>query len=62
MRILRDNQDLLLSILEPFLRDPTVSWGRSGRAQRHGSNSESSKSSIKDIENQAAKEMLRKIG
>ena len=34
MRLLRDNKETLLSVLEPFLRDPTVAWGRSGRAQR----------------------------
>ena len=32
--ILREHKDTLLSILEPFLRDPTVCWSRSGRAQR----------------------------
>jgi serine/threonine-protein kinase ATR len=34
MKLMRDNKDTLLSILEPFLRDPTVVWSRSGRAQR----------------------------
>lgn len=34
MSLLRDNRDTLMSVLEPFLRDPTVSWSRSGRAQR----------------------------
>ena len=32
--LLRDNKETLLSVLEPFLRDPTVAWGRGGRAQR----------------------------
>ncbi len=34
LHILRDNKETLLSVLEPFLRDPTVAWTRSGRAQR----------------------------
>ena len=35
MFLLRGNKDTLLSILEPFLRDPTVAWSRSGRAQQY---------------------------
>jgi serine/threonine-protein kinase ATR len=34
MKLLRNNKDILLSVVEPFLRDPTVAWGRGGRAQR----------------------------
>jgi serine/threonine-protein kinase ATR len=34
MALLRQHKDSLLSILEPFLRDPTVAWSRTGRAQR----------------------------
>jgi serine/threonine-protein kinase ATR len=34
MSLLRENKETLLSVLEPFLRDPTVAWGRGGRAQR----------------------------
>lgn len=34
MGLLRENKETLLSVLEPFLRDPTVAWGRSGRAQK----------------------------
>lgn len=29
-----NNRETLLSVLEPFLQDPTVGWDRSGRAQR----------------------------
>lgn len=36
MKTLRDNKDMLLSVLEPFLRDPTVAWGRNGKAQQKG--------------------------
>ena len=35
LSLLRDHEDTLLSVLEPFLRDPTVSWAREGRAQRN---------------------------
>ena len=34
MGLLRENKETLLSVLEPFLRDPTVAWSRSGRAQK----------------------------
>jgi phosphatidylinositol kinase/protein kinase (PI-3 family) len=34
LTVLRDHKEILLSVLEPFLRDPTVCWKRSGRAQR----------------------------
>jgi hypothetical protein len=34
MAVLRENREALTAVLEPFLRDPTVAWGRSGRAQR----------------------------
>jgi serine/threonine-protein kinase ATR len=32
--ILRANKDTLIGVLEPFIKDPTVSWGRGGRAQQ----------------------------
>ena len=34
LSVLRDNKETLLGVLEPFLYDPTVAWGRGGRAQR----------------------------
>lgn len=34
MGLLRSNKDVLLSVLEPFLRDPTVHWDRGGKAQQ----------------------------
>ena len=34
LTVLQDNKETLMAVLEPFLRDPTVSWGRGGRAQR----------------------------
>lgn len=65
MSVLRENKDTLLSVLEPFLRDPTVSWSRSGRAQRNtdGSTTSTTTAGVKgrDHENKEAKEMLLKI-
>ena len=29
LRLLRDHKDILMSVLEPFIRDPTVTWNRS---------------------------------
>jgi len=34
MQLLKENKDVLMSVLEPFLVDPTVNWLREGRAQR----------------------------
>lgn len=66
MGVLRENKDTLLSVLEPFLRDPTVSWGRSGRAQRNADGSAASTTTTgatkaRDHENKEAKDMLQKI-
>lgn len=65
LKVLRDNKDLLLSFIGPFLRDPTVAWGRGGRAQRHTdemSNNSSSKSvSAQDTENKDAEDTYKKI-
>lgn len=33
LTLLRANKEVLQSVLEPFLRDPTVCWSRHGRAQ-----------------------------
>jgi serine/threonine-protein kinase ATR len=64
MRLLRDNKETLLSVLEPFIRDPTVQWGRSGRAQRTESVEHKEKHApgvFQDNENADAKEALNKI-
>jgi serine/threonine-protein kinase ATR len=34
MQVLRDNKELLIGVLKPFIQDPTVAWGRGGRAQQ----------------------------
>jgi serine/threonine-protein kinase ATR len=76
LRVLRANKDALLSVLEPFLRDPTVSWSRTGRAQKNMENWDISvnnnqnsailntnkqTSNFHDHENKEATEMLQKI-
>jgi len=64
LHVLREHKDTLLSVLEPFLRDPTVAWGRSGRAQRNPSEqkNQSAGQQFADHENKEASEMLGKIG
>jgi serine/threonine-protein kinase ATR len=36
MRTLRDNRDTLLSVLEPFLKDPVIDWKRHRSQQKNG--------------------------
>jgi hypothetical protein len=50
-----------MGVLEPFIRDPTVSWGRSGRAQRTESVTKGPIGAIQDNDNTDAKEALLKI-
>ena len=61
MRSLRENKDTLISVLEPFIRDPTVAWGRSGRAQRELSNRSKSGSGAQDTVNNDAEQALARI-
>ena len=65
LKLLRSNKDILLSILEPFLRDPTVAWGRAGRAQQLKISSFTSNSKhtrpTTEHDNADAKEALFKI-
>lgn len=70
MTILRENKETLMSVLEPFLRDPTVAWLRSGRAAHQRSHASSIAESndgrgsvlhFQDHENAEAKETLNKI-
>ena len=35
MRTLRDNRDTLLSVLEPFLKDPVIDWKRHRSQQKN---------------------------
>lgn len=39
MTTLRDNRDVLLSVLEPFIRDPVIDWKRQ-RAPKKGAKEE----------------------
>jgi serine/threonine-protein kinase ATR len=41
MKTIRDNRDILLSVLEPFVKDPVIDWQRreSSRSRRSGNNS-----------------------
>jgi len=65
--LLRDNKETLMAVLEPFLRDPTVAWGRGGRAQRAehiatGSTNRGATTHLPEhTENADAKEALEKI-
>ena len=61
MSLLRQNKDTLMGVLEPFIRDPTVSWGRAGRAQRTESVTRGPIGAIQDNDNTDAKEALLKI-
>ena len=53
MSILRDNRDILLSVLEPFVRDPIINWkkhrGQQKKAPEKGSSTEA-KQKIRIIE------------
>jgi serine/threonine-protein kinase ATR len=62
MSLLRENRDTLLAVIEPFLRDPTVAWGRAGKAQR-GEIVAAQKigKDVPNMENADAKEALSKI-
>jgi serine/threonine-protein kinase ATR len=46
MQTLRDNRDILLSVLEPFLKDPIIDWKRHRSQQRNGGSSDAAKRSI----------------
>ena len=74
LTLLRSNSDVLLSVLEPFLQDPTVAWGRTGRAQLSSASMTAGggvgavvsaagavTSAVQDQENAEAKEALKKI-
>jgi serine/threonine-protein kinase ATR len=71
LHLLREHKELLLSVIEPFIKDPTVSWGRGGRAQRLNDNGLFSLGASKqhamasgkfqDMENKNAEIALRNI-
>lgn len=53
MTTLRDNRDTLLSVLEPFTKDPIIDWKRLKSSQRS-----SSKTSASDQRSQQAKRSI----
>lgn len=62
--LLRTHKDTLIGVLEPFISDPTVAWGRGGRAQqREGSltNAPSTGAGFQDAENKDAEYALLSI-
>lgn len=61
MRLLRENKDMLVSVLEPFIRDPTVAWGRTGRAQREITGRQKAGGAVHDTVNSDAQQALERI-
>ena len=66
MTVLRENKEMLLSVVEPFLRDPTVAWSRDGRAQKKEKSAAAGGASGKalcfeDHENKDAEDALQRI-
>jgi serine/threonine-protein kinase ATR len=55
MRTLRDNRDTLLSVLEPFLKDPVIDW------KRYRSQQKSPSSPGEDRETKEAKRSIKVI-
>jgi serine/threonine-protein kinase ATR len=46
MKTLRDNRDILLSVLEPFLKDPVIDWKRQRTQQKQGTTESSPRESM----------------
>lgn len=61
MGLLRSNKDTLLSVLEPFLRDPTVHWDRGGKAQQGNNEPPRHVAASVDDMNVLAKDALLKV-
>eukprot|EP00615_Pteridomonas_danica_P013224 CAMPEP_0114355222 /NCGR_PEP_ID=MMETSP0101-20121206/20058_1 /TAXON_ID=38822 ORGANISM="Pteridomonas danica, Strain PT" /NCGR_SAMPLE_ID=MMETSP0101 /ASSEMBLY_ACC=CAM_ASM_000211 /LENGTH=148 /DNA_ID=CAMNT_0001497063 /DNA_START=2815 /DNA_END=3261 /DNA_ORIENTATION=+ len=59
--VLRENQETLISVLEPFLRDPTVGWDRQGRSAQTESSSRSRPTTTSSSESIDPKSVLRTI-
>ena len=58
MRTLRDNRDTLLSVLEPFLKDPVIDWKRA-RSQQRAKRAETE--TAQQLQSSAAKRSIRVI-
>ena len=67
LQLLRNHKDTLIGVLEPFIRDPTVAWGRGGRAQQRDNITAGStatggmNSGFQDTENKDAEDALANI-
>lgn len=62
LRLLRDHKDVLLSVLEPFIRDPTVSWNRSSSGSKAGRGKTTGRTGgHRDTENEDADRLLKTI-
>ena len=62
LRLLRDHKDVLLSVLEPFIRDPTVSWNRSSSGSKSGRGRGTNRAGgHRDAENEDADRLLKTI-
>ena len=61
LKVLRENKEILLNVLEPFLRDPTVAWSRGGRAQKNdqATNSKQQLHNEDQVNNEATEMMAR---
>lgn len=57
MRTLRENRDTLLSVLEPFVKDPVINWKRYRSQQQRGSNGSSNGRFEEDIAVEAKQKM-----
>ena len=65
LSVMRENKDSLLGTLEPFLRDPSVAWGRSGRAQKNDAEERARRARSEhhgEREQAEANDALRKVG
>uniref|UniRef100_K3WHU5 Serine/threonine-protein kinase ATR n=1 Tax=Globisporangium ultimum (strain ATCC 200006 / CBS 805.95 / DAOM BR144) TaxID=431595 RepID=K3WHU5_GLOUD len=61
MHLLRGNKETLRSVLESFIHDPLVEWGRKGKATQSAAGAPSATRSIADISNDRSKEETRII-
>ncbi|KAF4325589.1 hypothetical protein BBO99_00000354 [Phytophthora kernoviae] len=58
MHLLRDNKETLRSVLESFIHDPLVEWGRRGKATQSSS---SSGKSVAELSSERSKEETRLV-
>lgn len=61
MHLLRENKETLRSVLESFIHDPLVEWGRKGKAAQAAPGASSATRSIAEISTDRSKEETRII-